>query len=117
MRSQALFIDDEPLTVELVGIILEKSGFEFRSALSGEEGIEICRREHPDVVVLDLMMPEMDGWEVCRKVREFSDVPILILSALDSHESVSRALQLGADGYLSKPFAANDLVTRLRSYL
>ena len=75
----------------------------------------MCQNDEPDVVILDLLMPEMDGWEVCEKIREFSEVPILILSALGSPASVARALDSGADDYLIKPIHASLLASRLRT--
>ncbi|MCJ7824109.1 MAG: response regulator, partial [Anaerolineales bacterium] len=89
--------------------------FQIRAVYSGEEGVAECSASQPDVIILDLLMPGMDGWDVCEKIREFSDVPILILSALGSPGSVARALDAGADDYLIKPVHASLLASRLRT--
>jgi two-component system KDP operon response regulator KdpE len=95
--------------------LLRGQDFQIRSVLTGEDGINESRKSPPDVVILDLLMPEMDGWEVCEKIRAFSDVPILILSALGSPASVAKALDAGADDYLIKPVHASLLSSRLRT--
>lgn len=113
MPYKVLAIDDDLATTELLSLLLGRHGFEVLTANSGRTGIELVRQEAPDVVILDLMMPEMDGWQVCQAIRAFSQVPILILSALDSPGKVASALDAGADDYLVKPVPSGMLVARL----
>jgi two-component system KDP operon response regulator KdpE len=95
--------------------LLRGQDFQIHAVFAGEEGVQACKENPPDVVILDILMPEMDGWEVCERIREFSDVPILILSALGSPGSVARAVDAGADDYLIKPIHASLLASRLRT--
>jgi DNA-binding response OmpR family regulator len=95
--------------------LLRGQDFQIRAVFTGEDGIEECKAFTPDVIILDLLMPGMDGWDVCEQIRKFSDVPILILSALGSPGSVARALDAGADDYLIKPVHASLLASRLRT--
>jgi DNA-binding response OmpR family regulator len=115
MAVDVLLIDDDPDLSIMLRTLLRGKDFQVKAIFSGEDGIQSCREAEPDIVILDLLMPEMDGWEVCEKIREFSDVPILILSALGSPASVARALDAGADDYLIKPIHASLLASRLRT--
>lgn len=115
MAVEVLLIDDDPDLSIMLRTLLKGQDFQLRAVFSGEEGIEACEASPPDVVILDLLMPGMDGWEVCEHIRESSDVPILILSALGSPGSVARALDSGADDYLIKPVHASLLASRLRT--
>ncbi len=115
MAVEVLLIDDDPDLSIMLRTLLKGQDFQLRAVFSGEEGVEACEASPPDVVILDLLMPGMDGWEVCERIREFSDVPILILSALGSPGSVARALDAGADDYLIKPVHASLLASRLRA--
>ncbi len=115
MAVEVLLIDDDPDLSIMLRTLLKGQDFQLRAMFSGEEGVEACEASPPDVVILDLLMPGMDGWEVCERIREFSDVPILILSALGSPGSVARALDAGADDYLIKPVHASLLASRLRT--
>ncbi len=115
MAVEVLLIDDDPDLSIMLRTLLRGQDFQIKAVFSGQEGIDACRQDSPDVVILDLLMPEMDGWEVCERVREFSEVPILILSALGSPASVARALDAGADDYLIKPIHASLLASRLRT--
>jgi DNA-binding response OmpR family regulator len=115
MAVEVLLIDDDPDLSIMLRTLLKGQDFQIRAVFTGEEGIEECTLNPPDVIILDLLMPGMDGWEVCEKIREFSDVPILILSALGSPGSVARALDAGADDYLIKPVHASLLASRLRT--
>jgi len=112
---KVLIIDDDPAMTELVAIFLKTHGLDAYMANTGEEGIQLIHQISPDVIILDLMMPGMDGWEVCSQVRSFSSVPILILSALDSPGLVARALDGGADDYLVKPVPSGVLVAHLNT--
>lgn len=113
MPVSILAIDDDVAMTELLILLLKSHGFEVITANSGVDGIQMIREKLPEVVILDLMMPGMDGWEVCKTVRSFSNVPILILSALDSPGMVASALDAGADDYLIKPVASGVLIAHL----
>ena len=117
MAIEVLLIDDDPDLSTMLRTLLRGQDFQIKSVLSSEEGIQSVQNPDaaPDVVILDLLMPEVDGWEVCERIRAFSDVPILILSALGSPGSVARALDAGADDYLIKPVHASLLASRLRT--
>jgi two-component system KDP operon response regulator KdpE len=115
MAIRTLLIDDDPDLSVMLRTLLKGQDFDIRAVFSGGDGVEACRESAPDVVILDLLMPEMDGWQVCERIREFSAVPILILSALGAPGSVARALDAGADDYLIKPVHASLLASRLRT--
>jgi two-component system KDP operon response regulator KdpE len=115
MTIQVLLIDDDPDVAVTLRTLLRGQDFDIQPVFTGREGIDICREQEPDVVILDLLMPELDGWKVCEQIRGFSDVPILILSALGSPGSVAQALDVGADDYLIKPVHASLLASRLRT--
>lgn len=115
MAIEVLLVDDDPDLSVMLRTLLRGQDFQIKSVLTGEDGIRECRERPVDVIILDLLMPEMDGWEVCERIREFSDVPILILSALGSPASVAKALDAGADDYLIKPVHASLLSSRLRT--
>jgi len=116
MPIEVLLIDDDPDLSTMLQALLRGKDFQIKSVQSSEEGIQSVQNPDAalDVVILDLLMPEMDGWEVCERIRSFSDVPILILSALGSPRSIARALDAGADDYLVKPVHASMLASRLR---
>ena len=117
MAIEVLMIDDDPDFSTMIQILLRGQDFQIKSVLSSEVGIQTVKNPDaaPDVVILDLLMPEVDGWEVCERIRSFSDVPILILSVPGSPGSVVRALDTGADDYLIKPVHASLLASRLRT--
>ncbi|OGO13842.1 MAG: hypothetical protein A2Z66_09125 [Chloroflexi bacterium RBG_13_66_10] len=115
MAIEVLLVDDDPDLAVMLRTLLRGQDFQIKAVFQGEDGITACKATPPDVVILDLLMPEMDGWEVCRRIRDFSDVPILILSALGAPGSVARALDAGADDYLIKPVHASLLASRLRT--
>lgn len=112
-----LVIDDDPAMTELLKILLQATSAHVIAAHSGVEGIALTRQLKPEIVVLDLMMPEMDGWQVCTSIREFSEVPILVLSALDHPGMVAAALDAGADDYLIKPVSSGMLIAHLQNLL
>ncbi len=115
MTCRVLTIDDDPAMTGLVTQMLKKHGFDPFVANTGEEGVKLIRKISPDVVILDLMMPGMDGWQVCAEVRSFSDVSILVLSALDNPGMVTSALDAGADDYLIKPVSSGILIAHLNT--
>jgi DNA-binding response OmpR family regulator len=112
---KVLAIDDDPAMTELLALLLKTHSLDVYMANTGEEGIKLTHENSPDVIILDLMMPGMDGWQVCKQVRSFSNVPILILSALDSPGMVASALDAGADDYLVKPVPVGVLVAHLNT--
>lgn len=113
IKPTILTIDDDPAITELLSAILRANGFEVLFANSGNDGVRSVREKSPHMVILDLMMPDMDGWQVCKAVRIFSSVPILILSALDDPSVVASILDAGADDYLVKPVPSAVLVAHL----
>ena len=117
MAEKILVIDDEETTVQLISILLERRGYEVIKAYRAEDGLRKAYRTHPDLVLLDIMMPEMDGWEVCRRLRELSDVPIIFLTARTEIRDVVKGLEMGADDYIVKPYDNDELVARVRAHL
>lgn len=113
MTTSVLTIDDDPAITELLSVILKAHNFEVLAANSGEEGLSAIKEKSPRLVLLDLMMPDMDGWQVCKAIRAFSNVPILVLSALDDPAIVASILDAGADDYLVKPVPSAVLVAHL----
>lgn len=113
MSVNILTIDDDPAMTELLSVLLQAQGFNVNTANCGADGIKLIREKSPDLVLLDLMMPDLDGWQVCKQVREFSNVPILILSALDGPGMVASALDAGADDYLIKPVPCGVLTAHM----
>jgi two-component system KDP operon response regulator KdpE len=116
-ERKILIVDDEPGLRDLVRINLEHEGFQVVQAENGIQGLEAVREELPDLVIMDVMMPEMDGWEACRKLREFSQVPVLMLTARVQSQDIVTGLNSGADDYLLKPFNMDELMARVRALL
>ena len=112
-----LVIEDDPNIAGLVARYLENSGFQSVMASDGEEGIAAVRRHNPQLVVLDLMLPKLDGWEVCRALRRESDVPIIMLTAREDEMDRVVGLSMGADDYVVKPFSPRELVERVKAIL
>ena len=117
MNERILIIDDEPSVHDVVRAYLERDGFIVYGASDGEHGLDLALTKRPDFVVLDLMLPDISGEEICRRLRERSDVPILMLTAKSSEDQRVAGLQLGADDYLTKPFSPRELVARVKSVL
>lgn len=115
MLTRVLIVDDDVEMTDLLKIILEPDTFEVFSANSGQEGVKLARELKPDVIILDLMMPVVDGWQVCTEIRNFSSVPILVLSAMSKPNMVARALDAGADDYLLKPMPSSVLIAHLKT--
>jgi DNA-binding response OmpR family regulator len=115
MPIKAIAIDDDPAMTDLLSLLLKSHGLEIFTSNNGEEGLQLVRAINPDIIILDLMMPGKDGWEVCREVRSFSTVPIIILSALDNPGMVASALDAGADDYLIKPVPSGVLIAHLNN--
>lgn len=117
MTQKILIIDDENATVQLLTMLLEDEGFEVIKAYRAEDGLRKAYRNHPDLVLLDVMMPGMSGWEVCRRLRELSDVPIIFLTARTEVKDVVKGLEMGADDYVVKPYENEELIARIRAHL
>ncbi|MDX1615639.1 MAG: response regulator transcription factor [Candidatus Promineifilaceae bacterium] len=116
-KRTVLVVDDEANIRELARLYLERNDFRVLTAESGDQALKLVERERPDLMVLDLMLPGVDGWEVCRRVRAGSDVPILMLTARDDDVDKIVGLELGADDYMTKPFNPRELVARVRAIL
>lgn len=112
-----LVVDDEVNIRELARMYLEQEGFQIVTAVNGQQALEQVRQDPPSLVVLDLMLPEVDGWEVCRQIRKSSNLPIIMLTARDDDVDKIVGLELGADDYLTKPFNPRELVARVRAVL
>jgi len=115
--ERVLVVDDEPNIVELARMYLEKEGYRVESASNGATALEQIQTHEPALIVLDLMLPEVDGFEVCRRTRAKSDVPIIMLTARDEDVDKIVGLELGADDYLTKPFNPRELVARVKAIL
>src|SRR6266545_7418469 len=113
MTIKLLVIDDDTAVTDLLSLLLRSQGFEVFATNNSTEGLNMIREIEPYLVVLDLMMPEMDGWEVCRSVRQFSQVPIIILSALNDPSMIASVLDAGADDYLTKPTPSRVLIAHI----
>ncbi|MFH1152905.1 MAG: response regulator transcription factor [Pseudomonadota bacterium] len=119
-KERILIVDDEKDILELVRYTLEKEGYRIETAMTGEEALDMVRRHLPDLMVLDLMLPGMDGLEVTRNIRRddaFMDIPIVMLTARGEETDIVTGLELGANDYISKPFSPRELVARIRAIL
>ena len=112
-----LVTDDEPRYVRAIQVNLEASGYNVLTARDGAAAVELAAIERPDLIILDIRMPEMDGYEACRRIREFSMVPIIMLTALAEDADKVKGLDIGADDYVAKPFSAEELLARVRAVL
>ncbi len=117
MAKKILLVDDEPEILEICRDYLKASNYDVVTAKNGAQGVSTFRREKPDLIVLDLMMPEMDGLDVCREIRRESNVPIIMLTARVEETDKLIGLELGADDYITKPFSPRELVARVRVVL
>jgi two-component system, OmpR family, alkaline phosphatase synthesis response regulator PhoP len=115
--KKVLVVDDDVNTVELVKLYLNRDGYKVVTAFEGNEALRTARENHPDLIVLDLMLPGIDGLEICRILRTESDVPIIMLTAKTDEEDRLKGLQIGADDYVSKPFSPRELAARVRAVL
>lgn len=112
-----LLIDDELRMLQLLTLYIEHHGFNCISAGSGEEGIKYLENNHADLILLDIMMPTLNGWETATEIRKFSDVPIIMLTARDTNTDMVRGLKIGADDYITKPFDEEVLIARIQAVL
>jgi DNA-binding response OmpR family regulator len=115
--ARILIVDDEPPIVDMLAYNLKRANYEVLIARDGQEALDKARREQPDLVILDLMLPRLDGLEVCRALRRERDVPIIMLTARDSEVDRVVGLELGADDYVVKPFSVRELVARVKNVL
>jgi DNA-binding response OmpR family regulator len=115
--AKILVIDDEPHLIKLVRSNLEAQHFKVISAMDGPSGLAMAEKEGPDLIILDIMLPGMDGFDVLQKIREFSAVPVVMLTAKDQEVDVVRGLHLGADDYIRKPFSVHELLARVEAVL
>jgi DNA-binding response OmpR family regulator len=115
--KKVLVVDDDVKTVELVRLYLDRDGYQVLTAYDGVEALRLARESYPDLIVLDLMLPDVDGLEVCRTLRRESDVPIIMLTARTTDQDKLAGLELGADDYVTKPFSPKELAARVRAVL
>jgi len=117
MATKILVVDDEPEMADLLQSALAREGYEVLSALDAREGLQQAFTFRPDLILLDIMMPGMDGWEMLSRLREFSSVPVVMLTALQGQEAIVQGLDTGADDYITKPFRIQELKARVRATL
>ena len=117
MARNILVVEDDPNIVDLLRMYLEKEGFEVRIAMDGGKAVEEFQKQEPDIILLDIMLPVLDGWGVCAKVRETSRVPIIMLTAKSEVTDRIQGLEMGADDYLVKPFEMKELLARINAVL
>ncbi len=115
MIMRILVVDDDPPSVKMISFLLREEGYEVVSADNGESALELLDREAPELVILDVMMPHLDGFEVCRRIRQKQDVPVIFLSARGETVDKVAGLELGADDYLAKPFEPAELLARVKA--
>ena len=117
MSTKILIVDDEPRYVRLMEANLLTEGYQVIPAYNGQEALNLVTSQKPDLVILDIMMPVLDGFTVCERIREFSNLPIIIVTAKGEERDRVRGLDLGADDYIVKPFSATELLARVRAVL
>lgn len=117
MNAHVLVVDDDINICEIIRMYLEKDNFQVSVCHDGKNAIEVFKEKAPDIVILDIMLPGMDGWQVCREIRKFSGIPIIMLSAKDETFNKVLGLELGADDYIVKPFEPKELIARIRAVL
>jgi len=116
-KASVLVVDDEIRTLRMIQHMLELEGYRVTTATSGEAALDVFQLETPDLVLLDIIMPVMDGFEVCRRIREFSQLPIIMVTAKDGEMDKIEGLDVGADDYITKPFTVGELMARVRASL
>ena len=115
--KKVLVVDDDKNICELLKLYLNKEGFETYFAYDGSEAVTSAKENEPDIIILDVMMPVINGWEACKLIRQFSDVPIIMLTALDTTENKVQGLNVGADDYIVKPFEPVEVIARINAHL
>jgi DNA-binding response OmpR family regulator len=117
MNERVLVVDDDEVLGKVVALSLQKEGFQVQLVLSGPDGLRAAYDNHPQLIILDVMMPRLDGWETCRRLKEMSNVPILMLTARVTESDVLKGFECGADDYLRKPFSLAELNARCKALL
>jgi two-component system KDP operon response regulator KdpE len=117
MTKKILIVDDDPATIKFIAANLEANNYGVLKASDGEEALKVIEKDSPDLVILDIMMPNMDGFEVCRRLRDWSQLPLIMLSARCEEEDKVKCLDMGADDYLCKPFGLDEILARIRAVL
>lgn len=115
--KKVLVVDDDKNICELLKLYLQKEGFETLFAYDGSEAVTVAKEKEPDIIILDVMMPIINGWEACKLIRQFTDVPIIMLTALDTTENKVQGLNIGADDYIVKPFEPVEVIARINANL
>ncbi|MGI2326680.1 response regulator transcription factor [Planococcus sp. YIM B11945] len=115
--QKVLLVDDEQRMLDLIALYLKPHNYFCKKAVSALEALAFLEMESFDIILLDIMMPEMDGWELCHEIRKFSDVPIIMLTAREQQEDIIKGLKLGADDYITKPFHEEELLARMGALL
>lgn len=115
--NKVLIVDDEQRMLDLIALYLEPHNYQCKKAQGASKALSCIEAETYDIVLLDIMMPGMDGWQLCQQIRRFSDVPIIMLTARDQREDIVKGLQLGADDYVTKPFDEDELLARMSALL
>ncbi len=116
-KNRILLVDDDPNIRQLVSLYLTREGFEVEEAQRGDEALKLFKAAAPNLILLDIMLPGMDGWQVCREVRKVSNIPIIMLTAKDETFDKVLGLELGADDYIAKPFEPKELVARVKAVI
>ena len=117
MQYKILIVDDDENICELLRLYLQKDGFETAVAGNGRQAVDLAQKYSPDLILLDIMMPELDGWQACREIRKFSEVPIIMLTAKGETFDKILGLELGADDYVTKPFDTKEVIARIKAVL
>ncbi|MGB7876797.1 MAG: response regulator transcription factor, partial [Anaerolineales bacterium] len=117
MTDKILVIDDDPSVAELIKLILQPRDLQTYHASDGQEGVKQAYELQPDLIILDIMMPDHDGYEICSRLREFSEVPIIMLTAKSQSSDIARGFAVGADDYVKKPFSNEELISRIERLL
>lgn len=115
--EKVLIVDDEQRMLDLIELYLQPHPYIIEKAQGAKEALTLLKKETYDIVLLDIMMPEMDGWELCERIRQFSDVPIIMLTARDQRADIVKGLEIGADDYVTKPFTEDELIARMNALL
>ena len=116
-KTRVLIVDDDPNINQLIKLYLEKEGYETETAERGDDALNLFKKNPPQIVLLDLMLPGMDGWQVCREIRKISTIPIIMLTAKDETIDKVLGLELGADDYMTKPFDPKELIARIKAVM
>ncbi len=120
MPKKVLIVDDEPSIIVPLQFLMEQNGYETSVAFSGEEAIETVAASHPNLILLDIMLPIIDGFEVCQRVREnpeWNDIRIILLTAMGSDANIAKGLALGADAYITKPFSNSEVIAKVKELI